>query len=215
MNSNFSVQVRKPIYATRRDPPATDIHQNFTVISIFYFPTIFLAKLSVLLLYLELFMIKKQARIMVAVGLTISTLHCLAGIVGNAILCVPKPGVPWEIADDTYNCIVVSDLFSIIMGAISVFSDIYVICIPIPVVWQLQLPTRKRIGISVIFITGVLWVCFPLRLAGALISNSACLASILALVYRIRQYRTRDNTWNASYTFMLTYVSPSTLWRQS
>ena len=138
------------------------MHQNFSVISIFYYPTISLAKLSVLLLYLELFMVKAQARIMVAIGLIIITLHCLAGIIGNAVLCVPKPGVSWEIADDTHNCIVVADLFAVIMGAVSVFSDIFVICIPIPVVWQLQLPIRKRIGISVIFITGILWVCFPL-----------------------------------------------------
>lgn len=32
---------------------------------------------------------------------------------------------------------------------------------------------------------------------------SACLASILALVYRVKQYKRQDNTWNASYTYML------------
>ena len=91
---------------------------------------------------------------MVAIGLTIITLHCLAGIIGTAILCIPKPGDSWKM----HSCGVVSKLFSVIMGAVSVFSDIFVICIPIPVVWQLQLPIRKRIGISVIFIAGILWV---------------------------------------------------------
>ena len=107
-------------------------------------------------------MVKAQARIMVAIGIIIITSQCLAGIIANAILCVPKPGVSWEIADDTHNCIVVSDLLGVILGAVSVFSDLFVILNPIPVVWQLQLPIRKRIGISVIFITGILWVCFPL-----------------------------------------------------
>lgn len=93
---------------------------------------------------------------MVAIGLTSITLHCLAGIIGNAILCVPKPGVSWEIAVNTYNCIVISELLSIITGAVGVFSDIFIICIPIPVVWQLQLPIRKRIGIILVFITAIL-----------------------------------------------------------
>lgn len=97
-----------------------------------------------------------MARIMVAIALAIITSQCLATMIGNAVLCVPKPGVSWEIGDDTYNCMVVADLFSVIMGTVSVFSDLFVIYIPIPVVWQLQLPTRKRVGICLIFITGLL-----------------------------------------------------------
>ena len=107
-------------------------------------------------------MVKKQARIMIAIGLLLITLHCLASIIGNAILCIPKPGVSWEIEDGMYNCRVVSKLYSVIMSAVSVFSDIFVICIPIPVVWQLQLPIRKKIGTSLIFITGFWWVFYPL-----------------------------------------------------
>lgn len=33
--------------------------------------------------------------------------------------------------------------------------------------------------------------------------NSAVLASVLNLVYRVKQYERQDNTWNASYTYML------------
>ena len=137
-------------------------YQNFTVLTILYAPVIFLAKLSVLLLYLELFSISKQTRIMVAIALAISISQCLATIIGNAILCVPKPGVIWMIGDNTHNCRVVADLYGVIMGAISVFSDFFVIWIPLPVIWQLHLPVRKRVGVSVIFITGILWVLLPL-----------------------------------------------------
>lgn len=35
---------------------------------------------------------------------------------------------------------------------------------------------------------------------------SALAASIIALVYRIRQYNEQDNTWNAGYTYVLWYV---------
>ncbi len=134
----------------------TDICKNFSVVDILYGPTIFLAKLSVLLLYLELFVVNTQARIMIAIGLTLITAQCLAQIIGNAITCVPKPGVSWLVADATYECRVTSDLFGVIMGAIAVFSDLFVIYIPLPVVWQLRMSVRKKIGVSVIFLTGLL-----------------------------------------------------------
>lgn len=126
------------------------------VLSILYGPTIFLAKLSVLLLYLELFRVQKQARITVAIGLTIITAQCLATIVGYSVLCVPKPGDSWLMHSSTYKCKVTGPLFGVVMGAISVFSDLYVIIIPLPVIWQLHVVTRKKVGVSIVFIMGLL-----------------------------------------------------------
>ncbi len=126
------------------------------VLSILYGPAIFLAKLSILLLYLELFRVKKQARITVAIGVTIITAQCLATIIGYSVLCVPKPGESWLMHTSTYKCRVTATLFGVGMGAISVFSDLYVILIPLPVVWKLQVATRKKVGVSIVFITGLL-----------------------------------------------------------
>ncbi|KAL2045338.1 hypothetical protein N7G274_002421 [Stereocaulon virgatum] len=164
--------------------------QNYMVLSIFYGSTIFLAKLSILLLYLEIFAIKKQARITVTIGLTIIAAQCLATIIGNSVLCVPKPGESWLRHTSTYKCKVTATLFGVFMGAVSVFSDIYVIYIPLPLIWQLHLATRKKVGVSLIFITGLF----------------ALVASIIALIYRIRQYTEQDNTWYGGYTFMLNVV---------
>ena len=93
---------------------------------------------------------------MVYFALTINTLHCLGTVIGYGILCVPKPGVSWELADATYNCMVNADLLAVILGAISIFSDVFILCIPIPVVWNLHLPTKKKVGVSAIFTTGLL-----------------------------------------------------------
>jgi hypothetical protein len=128
------------------------------VLSILYGPTIFLAKLSILLLYLELFRVKKQARITVAAGLAITTAQCLATIIGYSVLCVPKPGGSWLMHSSTYQCRVTAPLFGVVMGAISVFSDLYVILIPLPLIWQLRMDTRKKVGVSIVFITGLLYV---------------------------------------------------------
>ena len=40
------------------------------------------------------------------------------------------------------------------VGAINLLTDIYLLCLPIAAVSKLQLPTRKRIGIIAIFLTG-------------------------------------------------------------
>lgn len=126
------------------------------VLTLLYAPAIFLAKLSVLLLYLEIFKVNKQARFTVAIGLTIITAQCLMTIIGNCILCVPEPGDSWLIASSTEKCRVTATLYGVIISAMSVFSDLYVIVIPLPVIWQLHMARRKKIGVSVIFITGLL-----------------------------------------------------------
>ena len=116
----------------------------------------FLAKLSVLLLYLEIFKVNKQARITVAIGLTIITGQCLATIIGYPVLCVPKLGESWMIASSSQSCRVTGNIFGVSMGVLSVISDIYVIYIPLPIIWQLHMATQKKIGVSIIFITGFL-----------------------------------------------------------
>lgn len=50
------------------------------------------------------------------------------------------------------------------VGAFNVVSDIYLLCLPIAAVSRLQLPTRKKVGIISVFLTGLLWV--PTRSQG-------------------------------------------------
>ena len=155
MDTNSSVQVSE-LDLERKIATFTDIWKNFTVISILYGPAIFLAKLSVLLLYLELFVVNAQTKVLIALGITLITAQCVAQIVGSAITCVPKPGVSWLVADDTHKCRVTADLFGVVMGAIAVFTDLFVIFIPLPVVWRLRMSVRKKVGVSVIFLTCLL-----------------------------------------------------------
>ena len=46
------------------------------------------------------------------------------------------------------------------LGAINLASEIYILCVPIPAVSKLQLSTKKRIGVTVIFATGFMYVVF-------------------------------------------------------
>lgn len=89
-------------------------------------------------------------------ALTLNALHFLAIVIGNGILCVPLPGRSWQAAAATDNCMSVAVLYGLVLGVVGLCSDLFMICIPIPVVWNLQLATRKKLGVSAIFATGVL-----------------------------------------------------------
>ena len=41
-----------------------------------------------------------------------------------------------------------------VSAAASVASDLYLVVLPLPAVWSLQLPFRKKIGVSAMFLTG-------------------------------------------------------------
>lgn len=154
MNTDFSVQVGRGSSTQLRE--CADTFKLWSVLAILYGPAIFLAKLSILLLYLEIFSIDRRGRITIFIAIGIIAAHCLADITGFSVLCVPTPGISWDTFDDSNNCKVVADALSIAMGSISVFSDLLIIYIPIPLVWKLQLSTRKKIGVTMIFVTGIL-----------------------------------------------------------
>ena len=72
-----------------------------------------------------------------------------------AILTIPKPGQSQLAAIESVDT--AKDIpLRITQGAINVASDIYIFCLPMPVVWKLQLPPRKKIGVLAIFKTGSL-----------------------------------------------------------
>ncbi|MCJ1477408.1 hypothetical protein MMC13_006079 [Lambiella insularis] len=68
---------------------------------------------------------------------------------------------------------------SIAVGVFNILSDFYILCIPLPAIWSLQMPRRRKIGVSAIFLTGI----------------AACLSSILSFVYRLKLSESTDNTW--------------------
>ncbi|KAI4240728.1 MAG: hypothetical protein L6R40_004973 [Gallowayella cf. fulva] len=71
-------------------------------------------------------------------------------------------------------------VIALVGGPFNLVSDLYLLLMPLPAVWQLQLPLRKRLGVAGVFLTGSL----------------ACIASVVGLYYRILMYRSADRSWN-------------------
>ncbi|KAL8733438.1 MAG: hypothetical protein Q9166_002064 [cf. Caloplaca sp. 2 TL-2023] len=65
-------------------------------------------------------------------------------------------------------------------SAINVFSDFYILVIPLSAVSRLQLAPKRRLGLLAIFFTGLL----------------ACICAIVSLHYRVVLSRSDDTIWN-------------------
>lgn len=108
------------------------------------------------MLYIHIFWVHSQTVLLTYIAIAINFLQCLTCIIGYSIVCVPLPGQSWETADATPKCMETGDLIGVILASISIFNDFFILIIPIPTIWALQMTTRKKIGISVIFFTGLL-----------------------------------------------------------
>ncbi|KAL8992215.1 MAG: hypothetical protein Q9169_007276 [Polycauliona sp. 2 TL-2023] len=155
-----------------------DVLRKFIVVDVIYSPAILMAKLSLLSLYLEIFRPNHKMRYAIYFGMVFVTLFYTATFIAFCVLAIPGPG------ETLIGTILSHDVASLIpisigQGGVNVASDFYIFLLPIPGVLQLQMPTRKKIGVCAIFATGSL----------------ACLASIMGLYYRTRLERDSDVTW--------------------
>jgi hypothetical protein len=84
---------------------------------------------------------------------TTFVLYTAAAIYGT-VICAPDN----KVLDTDYllNCINPSLKIGVYNGTISLISDIIIFILPIPVIAKLQLPLKKKIGVAVVFTTGIL-----------------------------------------------------------
>lgn len=160
--------------------------QEFYGITIVYGPTIFLVKLSILLLYLRIFSIKRSLRYLIWIG------------IASQILFLPTYTVYYIIQD--YKCLSLAAqgtsfcrngyIFLVVQATYNVLTDIYIILLPIPAVRKLQIPMRKKTGVIVIFAAG----------------SIACIVSIIRLAWVARRSNSTDSLWNGARTTLLSAV---------
>ena len=130
-------------------------------VEIAYIPTIFAAKLSILLLYLRLFVPHGRTKTWYTIqGLIIfNALFYFANLPIEIWPCVPREKL-W-MPTKPGHCINNEAVF-VAGGSINMVSDFAILAIPIVTVWRLQMSQRKRIGVCAIFACGILYVSPPL-----------------------------------------------------
>lgn len=126
-----------------------------------YGPTVLFAKMSILLLYLRIFSPDRWTRLFIYLGIGVIFIYYTVTASVLVGLCIPRKGENWPRALLSSRCRD-SMVITYVQGVFNIVSDFYVLVLPLPVVWKLQLPLRKKIAVSAIFMAGLLLV--PLNL---------------------------------------------------
>lgn len=98
---------------------------------------------------------------LLAIGGAVSTgLFYFASMIAYPALCAPTNGTSAKDYQEQLASKRCHGSFAlgITVGVVSVISDLYLILLPLPAVWGLQLPLRRRLGISAMFLVGLMYV---------------------------------------------------------
>ena len=148
-----------------------------------YGPFVWLVKLTIFILYIEIFGSIRWLRLSAFIGALFTGMVYLGSMIVFLVFCSPFV-VEWT----SQRCHRAAPFLASV-GVVNFVSDLFLIVLPLPAVWNLQLPRKKKVAISVIFMTGTVSVssqpsCWSSRLTG----SRALVASALGFYYRYRLY---------------------------
>ena len=120
-------------------------------------PATFFAKVSLLLLYLRLFG-KTNRTFRIKIYITIAFCACLywVNVPLGAYFCAPKPGQEWD-SPEVFALCSRSLPYAIVQGVLNVVVDFWLLWLPLPVIWNLNMALKKRLGVIALFMTGCLY----------------------------------------------------------
>ena len=119
-------------------------------------PCIWFVKFLLFVLYVQVFRPLRWLRYLAYAGAVITGLFYLATMVALLVLCAPTEGhsqLAYWSALDSPRCLQTRSLVTV-LGVVSIVSDLYLIILPLPAVWSLQLPLRRKLAVSAMFFTG-------------------------------------------------------------
>ncbi len=93
-------------------------------------------------------------RQLVYLGIGLNAAAYTAFTITLGVLCLPHRGQSWLEVPFSPRFRRSFVLIGYVQGPFNLVSDLYLLLMPLPAVWQLHLPLRKRLGISGIFLTG-------------------------------------------------------------
>lgn len=129
--------------------------QQDYITTIMVTPALGLIKFSLFIQYYLLFRPLRWVRISVWIGATVSAVFYVAVTITAFVLNSPWPGESLLEGLLSWHYLEFSQ-FSIPTGVIGMLVDWYLLILPIPAVWTLQMSTSKKLGVLIIFMTGSL-----------------------------------------------------------
>ncbi|KAI0907487.1 hypothetical protein F4823DRAFT_602886 [Ustulina deusta] len=113
-----------------------------------------LIKISILLLWDRLFGSSKHFRTLCWVMIGITVAWTLAFFFTTVFQCGTRWSMNWSpIGIFLSQCIESLNVLTV-FSATDILSDLIIICMPIPLIWRLHLPTKKKIALNSVFLIG-------------------------------------------------------------
>ncbi|KAL9597713.1 MAG: hypothetical protein Q9219_004970 [cf. Caloplaca sp. 3 TL-2023] len=125
------------------------------IVTILYLMAIMFAKLSILYFYKRLFGVKQHFRWILYGTMGFVVAYCI-GIALTIIFQCSPPSATWDLlARAQKSCLSLINI-EIAIGGFNIPSDIFILLLPVPILWKLQMPLRKKLGLTAIMATGIL-----------------------------------------------------------
>ena len=120
----------------------------------FYSPAACLVKVSILLQILHIFVVNKRRLYWTIIGLIVVTIAFYISVcVARILACVPREKI-WN-TEVPGTCV---NSYALVLSSatINVILDFTMLLIPVVKIWKLQMSVLRKIGISLVFGTGLL-----------------------------------------------------------
>lgn len=127
------------------------LHKYSYGLSICYPFATALPKLSILFMYRKIFNIHVAVRRITDVMIAFLVVNCIAWFVPTAAVCRPITDY-WSVNPDR-NCIDTT-VFGTWISFPHIITDLVILILPLPVLWNTQLKLAKKIGLIITFIAG-------------------------------------------------------------
>lgn len=140
---------------TLRDCPEANNKQIALTALTLYLATAMFIKLSLLSLYYRIFRPSKYTTILVWVGVALVILPYLAIIITYLVVMCPRAGEGGWLGRQTLVRVArYTRPTSLAQGIIGTVTDLYILTIPLGMIYNLHLSTSRKVGIASIFLMG-------------------------------------------------------------
>lgn len=160
------------------------------VLGTIYGPAMWFAKAAILTMYLRLFKIVSWMRWCCIGGIVFLFCAYWSLVPVSVIYNFPHGDEHWDLAMTADSA--TSQVAYVVLGLISVISDLYILILPFPILLKLQVSLKKKIGLCFVFLAAAIGI----------------VSSIFVFYLRVVlwQNKTLDSTWNVAASYLTVAV---------
>lgn len=128
-------------------------YQRLYAAEVVYSPVVLVTKIAILLLYSRIFHPNRHAVIFIYVFIGVMVAYYVPNTFLKLFECLPvrkswDKSVPGHCIDNWG--LILSDC------VVSLFSDFVILILPMPLIWRLKMPAKKKAQVTVVFTVGIL-----------------------------------------------------------